>query len=318
MNYVDFQAIKRNVGMLQILEHYGILARFHRSVGALRGPCPIHQGHNKTQFRVSLTKNCWNCFGDCQGGGGVIDFVAKMERTDPRQAALLIRGWFDVARLPKLAPRAHDLASREPRKNPPLKFVLSPLDHRHPYLKARGLSAESTRTFGVGYCSMGTMAGRIVIPIHSESGQLVAYVGRWPGLPPQERPKYKLPRGFGKSLEVFNLHRAARQPKALPLVVVEGFFDCIKLWQNGIRRVVAIMGSSLSAIQANLILKQLGQKRLVILMFDEDNAGRIGREKAAHILKRSAHVKVVRFSREGLQPEDLRAQELQEILSPYR
>jgi hypothetical protein len=35
----------------------------------------------------------------------------------------------------------------------------------------------------------------------------------------------------------------------------EGFFGCIWLWQHGIRRVVALMGSSLSPVQATLVQK---------------------------------------------------------------
>ena len=57
------------------------------------------------------------------------------------------------------------------------------------------------------------MSGRIVIPIHNQGGALVAYAGR--GLDGRA-PKYKLPPGFRKGRELFNLHRAvpraARRP----------------------------------------------------------------------------------------------------------
>ncbi len=52
------------------------------------------------------------------------------------------------------------------------------------------------------------MSGRLAIPIHNESGELVAYAGRWPGEPPEDEPKYKFPVAFGKSSVVFNLERA--------------------------------------------------------------------------------------------------------------
>ena len=77
--FVDFKAVKAAVTMLQVLEHYGLAAGFKRSGNSLSGPCPLHGGENRTQFRVSLEKNCWNCFGTCKGGGNVLDFFARKE-----------------------------------------------------------------------------------------------------------------------------------------------------------------------------------------------------------------------------------------------
>ena len=77
--FVGFDALKQAVSMVQVLDRYGLRERLHRSGDNLSGPCPIHAGHNKTQFRVSMSKNCWICFGDCNCGGSIIDFVSRME-----------------------------------------------------------------------------------------------------------------------------------------------------------------------------------------------------------------------------------------------
>jgi DNA primase len=124
--------------------------------------------------------------------------------------------------------------STEPNK--PLTFELKHLDPQHPYLAERELAPETIAQFGIGHCKKGTLAGRIAIPIHNTIGELVGYVGRWPGQPPHNRPKYKLPKGFKKSLEVFNLHRAKDAEPTTPLIIVEGFFDCMKVWQAGFQR----------------------------------------------------------------------------------
>ena len=109
--------------------------------------------------------------------------------------------------------------------NTPLKFALKSLDPDHPYLAERGFTSETVAHFGVGLCTgKGIMAGRIAIPIHNEHGELVAYAGRWPGIPPEGEGKYKLPPGFHKSLVVFNLHRARDYAKDSGLIVVEGCF----------------------------------------------------------------------------------------------
>ena len=60
----------------------------------------------------------------------------------------------------------------------------------------RRISRETAETFGVGYFSgKGSMSGRIVIPIHNEHGELVAYAGRTID---ESAPRYKLPAGFHK------------------------------------------------------------------------------------------------------------------------
>lgn len=73
-------------------------------------------------------------------------------------------------------------------------------------------------------------------------------------VPPEDAPKYKLPPGSHKAQELFNLHRAMRESDNAPLIIVEGFFDAIWLWQNGARKVVALMGSSLSTPQEELVI----------------------------------------------------------------
>ena len=95
-SFVDFKAVKATVRMEQVLEHYGITDRFKRSGDSLSGPCPIHKGSNPTQFRVSLSKNVWNCFSECKHGGNVLDFIARMENVTIHAAALKAIEWFDL------------------------------------------------------------------------------------------------------------------------------------------------------------------------------------------------------------------------------
>ena len=202
------------------------------------------------------------------------------------------------------------VAKEEAGSNKPLKFHLE-LDPTHAYLSERGLTPETVAEFGIGYCGKGVMAGRIAIPIQNAEGQLVGYSGRWPGVPPEQRPKYRLPDGFKKSAEVFNLARALKEPPGQPLIIVEGFFDVMKLWQLGVRKCVALMGSSLSATQAGLLTARLTPGSHVIVMFDEDDAGRDGREDVLRRLALRAFVRVIAFAEEDRQPEHLTAEEVQ-------
>lgn len=242
--FVDFKAVKAAVSMLQVLEHYGLAESFKRSGNSLSGPCLLHDGQNPTQFRVSLSKNCWNCFGKCKAGGNILDFVSRKEGVTIREAALKICDWFNLplANKEALKPKTETQAETKPPPNAsvtpeptstetgpnkPLGFELKNLDTAHAYLAERKLSEVAIAEFGLGYCGKGSMRGRIVIPIHNADGQLVAYAGRWPGEPPEDTPKYKFPVGFRKAQELFNLHRAPREPQKEPLIIVEGFFDAI-------------------------------------------------------------------------------------------
>ncbi len=164
-----------------------------------------------------------------------------------------------------------------PARNKPLGFRLT-LDPKHPYLAERGLSPELIELFGLGFCAKGSMAGRVCIPIENAEGELVAYAGRWVGTDedlPEGEEKYKLPKGFYKNLELWNLHRVKH---CKHLILVEGYFGAMRL--HGLRLpAVALMGSSLSEEQVAL-LRDCPALRFVTVMLDGDEAG----QKAVDII----------------------------------
>lgn len=334
-SFVDYKAVKASVSIVQILERYNLLSTFSHSGDSYSGRCPLHQGDNPTQFRVSVSKNCWNCFGKCKRGGNVIDFVSLKEGLSFREAALRIQQWFNLdskqdskadktAAEPESTKAANGATagiSRTEEKeeegiheNKPLNFALEHLVATDRYIVERGLNSETVATFGIGFCPKGLMACRIAIPIHNAAGALVAYAGRYPGKPPEGTAKYKFPKGFRKSLEVFNYHRAAAADSAAPLIVVEGFFDCMNIWQAGYQRVVAIMGSSLSEPQLEQLVRLAGSDGRILLVFDEDDAGRKGRDDALNRLGRLAFVRVLSCGSEGSQPDQLTSTTLQQLL----
>jgi len=200
-------------------------------------------------------------------GGHVIDLVAIMERCSLREAGLRLQDWFSV-RASHLAPVcAPALPSSAAEPNRPLGFALQGIDTRHPYLAQRGISQATAQMFGVGmYRGAGFLAGRCVIPIRDEKSQLVAYAGRAVN---GEEPKYRFPAGFRKSQVLFNLDRAI-QTGGRKVIVVEGFFDVLKVHQAGYQTVVALMGSSFSQRQSELLLSYFTS---VTLMLDGDETG---------------------------------------------
>jgi DNA primase len=333
--FVDFKAVKAAITMEQVLEHYGLLDKFKRGADSLSGPCPIHKGSNPTQFRVSISKNIWNCFSECKHGGNTLDFIVSMENVSIHAAALKAIEWFKLdpeemsvsgeaehseeqekdEAAPKPAPKRRTEEAEKVAPNTPLKFRLDKLEREHPYLvQERGLTLETIVDFGIGFCAKGMMAGRIAIPIHNSDGAVVAYAGRWPGEPTEDTPKYKLPQGFRKSQEVFNIDRAIKEPAEKPLIIVEGFFDCMRIHERGYRKVVALMGATMSAAQEELIRKHTSANSHVIIMLDENEAGRAGREDIACRLSKFCFVKIHEFITEDTEPEHLSPEDLAQIL----
>lgn len=336
-NWVDYKEVKSAVSMEMVLDRYGVAVRRVNKT-YLRGRCPLptHASDtSKESFGVSTEKNAWACQSQScvkaragRRGGNVLDFVAAMESCTVRVAALILQKWFmsegaeknigAAASPPELVAEKNEpvgeCANVEEGRgvlvNKPLPFALRGVDTSHPYLAHRGIKKETAEHFGVGFFSgKGSMAGRIVFPIHNAEGELVAYSGR--ALDEETEPRYKLPAGFNKSLELFNLNRAAQCDGRGQVVVVEGFFDTMKLNQAGYPCTVALMGSSLSDVQAEL----LTAFDRVILMLDGDEAGReavpkIAAQLALHLMVRIAAVP------EGKQPDLLSSEEIKRILDP--
>jgi DNA primase len=122
--FIGFDRLKQSVTMEQVLGRYGLLEKLRRGGDSLTGTCPMHRGHNSTQFRVSLVKNCWICFGDCHAGGSIIDFVSRMEKVGIREAGLLLQDWFRLKPVNgrEISKPAAKAVPFRKESNPPLRF----------------------------------------------------------------------------------------------------------------------------------------------------------------------------------------------------
>jgi DNA primase len=256
-----------------------------------------------------LGKNVFHCF-SCQAGGNVLDFVAAMERCSIREAALRLQRWFSMGAPDRSwAPLSAQPVRKKEGLNPPLRFALTNVDYAHRYLAERGIDRATAVEFGVGfYARPGLMSGRMVIPIHNRRGEIVAYAGR---APDGRMPKYKLPAGFHKSSELFNLHRVLATGSKT-VIVVEGYFDCMRVHQAGLPG-VALMGSSLSARQESTLLECFER---VILLLDGDVTGRDASRTLAARLSRQCRVVNVALP-DNVQPDHLSTMALQQLLEIY-
>jgi DNA primase len=313
--WLNFREIKQSVPIEAVLGHYQ-WKYLRRRGDRVQGCCPIHRGQRTDAFNVDLRNNGFHCF-SCQAHGGVLDLVVAMERCSLRKAGLLLTEWFAVSTEARTLEstaankKTAQLIREKERLAAPLKFTLRPVDSGHVYLRDRGIDVRTAAHFGVGYyASPGLLQGRVVIPIHNEHGQLLAYAGRSID---GAGPKYKLPTDFAKSRVLFNLHRVIAH-RQQTIVVVEGFFDCLKVHQAGMPGVVALMGCSLSEHQETLLVESF---RNVALMLDADSAGVQGSAVIADRLGRRCRVEIVDLA-PGQQPDRLSTPEIHRALSLLR
>jgi DNA primase len=144
---------------------------------------------------------------------------------------------------------------------------------------------------------------RLLFPLHDLRGRVVGFGGR--ALDGRE-PKYlNSPETpiFHKGGMLYNLHHAKqairREGAAL---LVEGYFDVLRLVLAGIDHVIAPMGTALTPDQAAL-LKRFTP--LVILLYDSDPAGlRAAFRSADECLRHRLRVKVATLP-EGQDPDSL-------------
>jgi DNA primase len=135
------------------------------------------------------------------------------------------------------------------------------LNYAHPYLFNRGIDLITAREFGIG-----EYENKILCPVHDLYGNFVRYV---PRMLDNTEPKYDFT-GLAKSRYLFNYHRA-RQFDSKVIIVVEGFFGCVRLCQYGYKCTVALMGSAMSDLQEQYLTRYWEH---VVLLMDGDKAGR--------------------------------------------
>ena len=112
---------------------------------------------------------------------------------------------------------------------------------------------------------------RLMFPIYDPQGRVIGFGGRVIG---QGEPKYLNSAEspvFQKGRTLYGLnwakHAIRRDERGM---VVEGYFDCVRLMAAGIESVVAPLGTALTPQQAELLHKYT---RTVFLLYDSDKAG---------------------------------------------
>jgi DNA primase len=295
-----------------------------RSGKEWKGKCPFHDDRTPS-FYVVPDKGFYKCFGCGESGdifGFVmkqkgLDFLESVrylggrygveireesgQEDDPLQhlheANAFAKSWFRSCLL-------------DPERGAPARR----------YLEDRGIGEEVLERFGIGFAPEGwrglrdaaakhgmtdellleigllttsekasepydRFRGRVIFPIESTSGRVVAFGGRVIGGEGKGVPKYlNSPESpvyhkgevlYGLS---WNRHEIRREGLAL---IVEGYMDVVALAAFGFGNAVAPLGTAVTEEQARLLARYT---RKVLLLFDSDEAGERAAFRAADVL----------------------------------
>ena len=206
------------------------------------------------------------------------------------------------------------------------------------YFRSRGLEDETIRKYGLGWAPIDrttftnaakaagykeeylldtglckkyddgrvvdTFHDRVIFPIHSVSGRVIAFGGRT--LKSDKMiPKYvnsKETEIYVKSRSLYGIYFAKNEiSRHDKCILVEGYLDVLSMHQLGILNVVASSGTSLTVDQIRLIRKFTNN---VTIIYDGDGAGiKAALRGIDLVLKEGLNVKVVLLP-DGQDPDD--------------
>ncbi|HNS10427.1 MAG TPA: DNA primase [Candidatus Ozemobacteraceae bacterium] len=136
---------------------------------------------------------------------------------------------------------------------------------------------------------------RLMIPILDIHGRVAGFGGRV--MSPEDEPKYlnsAESETFNKRRMLFNFREAVPVARRLnSVIVVEGYLDAISLFQNGIKNVVASLGTAISAEQIHMLARNC---ETLYFCYDADAAGQRATLRAISLQKDApVNARVVAF-----------------------
>ncbi|MDD5547393.1 MAG: DNA primase [Candidatus Pacebacteria bacterium] len=123
--------------------------------------------------------------------------------------------------------------------------------------------------------------GRLIFPIFNHVGKVVGFAGRvLPGAREDIAKYVNSPETpiYQKSRILYGFHKTkndVREEKTA--VLVEGYMDFLMAWQDGVKNIVAVSGTALTAEHLKA-LRRLADE--VVLAFDADEAGQAAAERS--------------------------------------
>ena len=315
--------LKRQADIVRVIQDYVQLKKKGANWMAC---CPFHK-EKTPSFSVSPSKQIFYCFG-CHKGGSVFNFVMEIERVGFPEAIKTVADKVGMP-LPKMEEDARFEARRRESdliielNSWAMEWWQQQLESSNEgriardYLKERGITDETVKTFRLGYApdswdalsiylrnkgaaqdhidrsglvarkedssrSYDRFRGRLMVPVLDVQGRPIAFGGRT--LKGEDAKYINSPEtaAYVKGRNLFGLNLTRDEIRRQGFVIlVEGFLDLIVPYQFGVRNVVASLGTALTADQVKLLSRFA---RKVVVNYDGDRAGVQAAKKAIEIL----------------------------------
>ena len=326
----EINAIRKNSNIVDIISSYVPVTLKGKDYKCV---CPFHDDHSPS-MSISTSKQIYKCFSCGAAGNVFtfvqnfenVSFIEAVKIV-AEKIGYQINGVFKQETVLKYQ-KEYDLmefVNKYYENNINTKNGLGAKD----YLYKRGLSDEDISKFRIGLSPdepatlknilekkgytiktiedlglvndvdgkfFDVFRGRIMFPLYDTEGHVIGYSARiYRGEALAKYINTKETYLYKKGNYLYNYHLAKDEAKrSKKLIIVEGQMDAIRLYINGVKNVVALMGTALTKEQVELI------KRLrceVVLGLDGDEAGKMATLKNGEILtQNNINVQVIRIN----------------------
>tara|TARA_R110002020_G_scaffold447942_2_gene660536 strand:- start:238 stop:1101 length:864 start_codon:yes stop_codon:yes gene_type:complete len=259
--------------------------------------CPFHED-KVSSCSINIDKGVWICFAGC-GQGSLYSFLMKylhISYDEVQQRILNTEASFNLDMFDEFIPDEDAMVEVD------FPFTRGYVPE---WIFDRGFDKSTLRKWD---CGLGPYDS-LVIPIKDLSSTLVGWVTRRQNI----TPKYLYSKGLKKSRLLFG-QQFLKAPTSF-VCITEGSLDTMWLDQHGFSS-VALLGASISQVQQELTL-QIPTEELVLCL-DNDEAGRIGLQKAMTCLSKNFMVSYVKLPKEYKDVQDIRDEKILECIIEQR
>ena len=328
------EQVRMQTDIVQLIGGYVPLKKAGRYY---KGLCPFHSERTPS-FHVNQELQTYHCFG-CGTGGTAINFVMVTEKLEfPEAVRFLAKKLGITVETEQASGRNQGLYAICDEVCLFFEQQLPKTPAALAYVEKRGLSAETVRRFRLGFAPAGNILrgqakrrgwsdellvqagllrgvegrgtggeglvdwfhGRLMFPIFSLSGKVIAFGGR---VLDDSEPKYlNSPETaiFRKGESLYGIFQAKGYIREQIPILVEGNFDMLSLVNAGINNAVAPLGTAFTPNQAQLLRRYNPR---ITVCFDGDNAGRKAARRVTEILLAAGIEPQVALLPDGTDPD---------------
>ena len=252
--------------LVELLNHRGIEYRKTNNPSEILISCTSGEHIDKSpSLSYNLEKNIFNCW-SCGFSGGITKFMKSIGET-----VILDVDSKQPYKIKKLRDKIRKVIEIDDIQLPSTRQVYAG--------EFKGISGATLKEFQAFTSSEMGLKEYICLPVY-QFGKLKFIEGRYAGIVANKPKYYRRPQGASVSDVVFPLDKVKNTNY---VILVEGIFDMLNMWQLGYHNTLCIFGASNFSRKKLEILDRIGVTRVDIMM-DPDAPGQMAAAKIADAL----------------------------------